>query len=155
MIQEKIDCTIPRKITHSKYEKIGDTNIRTNIWYKVKNKHLIPFGNHVKEEEKEKCISIKIIFDNDKYFDEYNLSFQFFIDSRMYGIGGELYKVEYIEEQNLTEAYETLIKETAKIIKTLGLEIDKDKLNNEINDLESKIKEQQEEIKFLKGLKNE
>lgn len=152
MIQEKIDCTIPRKITHPKYEKIGDTNIRTNIWYKVKNENLIPFGNHVKEEEKEKCSSIKIIFDIDKYFDEYDLSFQFFIDSREYGIGGNLYEIKDIEEQNLPKAYETLIKETAKIIKTLELKVDKDKLNNEINDLEDEIKKQQEEIEFLKEL---
>lgn len=162
-MQERMDTVyvIPPKIQYKKYTKIGGTNFRTNIWYKVKNKDKIPFGNHVPQEEKDKCTSIKIIFTCDKDISfwnrvdtVYSLAFIFFIDSRKFGLGGYICLKDEIEEADVQKEYKKVLRKTVKIIKALGLKIDKQKMNKKVKELQNEIKQNQKMIKFLKGLKN-
>jgi len=146
-----------KELGYTLRSKIGDTNIRTNIWYKVNKKENLPFGNHVEEVEKEKCTAINIHFDlyKNNVFNTYTIDFEFFIDSRECGIGGYLYNLSNIKYVNIQKEYKKAVEETSKIIKTLDLNLDVKSMDNKINGLKDKIKQLEKEIKFLGELKNE
>lgn len=113
------------------FAKIGNSDYRFDIWYKVSDKSKIPFGSHVEEEEIEKCENVLFTYDFTKndYFQEYEIEVLFFIDSKEYGCGGNVFCIPKIgSDEDLQKRFEELLQNSADKIKDWGLEVNKEKL---------------------------
>lgn len=122
------------------FAKIGNSDYRFDIWYKVSDKSKIPFGSHVDEDEIEKCENILFTFDvcKNPYFREYKIEVLFFIDSREYGCGGHVLGIPKIGfDEDLRKRFEELLQRSADKIKDWGLEVNKEKLTGCIQTYEN------------------
>lgn len=141
-----------------KLAKIGDSDYRFDVWYKVSDKSKIPFGYHVEEEEIEKCENILFAFDlcKNMYFREYEIEILFFIDSREYGCGGHVSSISKISfAEDLQKKFKELSQKAVEKIETWGLEINKDKLIEQIQDLKNQKKDIDCSIGTLKQMLEE
>lgn len=135
--------------------KIGDSDCRFNVWYKLSDRSKIPFGNHVKPEEIEECKNILFVFDfyESDFHKEYELEVMFFMDSREYGCGGCVSRIPEIGfDENLQEKLKELMQKTADKIKSWGLEVNKEKLIEQIQDFENQKREIDCSINTLKEM---
>lgn len=138
---------------NSRFKKIGDSDYRFDVWYKVSDKSKIPFGWHVKQEEIDKCENILFAFDFYKsdYLNEFKLEVMFFMDSREYGCGGYVSSVPEIGfDEDLQKHFEELLQRSADKIKGWGLEVNKEKLLETIQDLENQKRDIDRSIVAMK-----
>lgn len=122
------------------FAKIGNSDYRFDIWYKVSDKSKIPFGSHVVEEEIEKCENVLFTYDftKNEYFQEYTIKVLFFIDSKEYGYGGHVLGIPKIGfDEDLRKRFEELLQRSADKIKDWGLEVNKEKLTGRIQTYEN------------------
>lgn len=140
---------------NSRFKKIGDSDYRFDVWYKVSDKSKIPFGWHVKQEEIDKCENILFAFDlcKNEYFREYTIEILFFADSREYGCGGHVLSIPKISfDDDLQKHYKELLQGSIDRIKGWGLEINKEKLLETIQDLENQKRDLDRSIVVMKQL---
>jgi len=138
-----------------KLAKIGDSDYRFDVWYKVSDKGKIPFGFHVEEEEIEKCENILFTFDvcKNPYFREYEIEVIFFIDSREYGCGGHVLSISKISfDEDIQKRFEELLQRSADKIKDWGLEVNKEKLIESIQDFENQKRDLDRSIDTVKQI---
>lgn len=138
-----------------KLTKIGDSDYRFDVWYKVSDKSKIPFGWHVKQEEIEKCENILFTYDfcKDEVFRKWDMDVIFFMDSREYGCGGHVFHFPKIPfGEDLWGKFVELLQKSADVIKNWGLELNKEKLIESIQKFEDQKKEIDCSISTLKQM---
>lgn len=122
------------------FAKIGNSDYRFDIWYKVSDKSKISFGSHVDEEEIEKCENILFTYDfcKNEVFREWDMDVIFFMDSREYGCGGHVFHLPKIPfGEDLWGKFVELLQKSADVIKNWGLELNKEKLTKQIQTFEN------------------
>ena len=137
------------------FAKIGNSDYRFDIWYKVSDKSKIPFGSHVDEEEIEKCENVLFTYDftKNEYFQEYIIEVLFFIDSRKYGCGGHVLAIPKISfDEDLQKRFEELLQRSADKIKDWGLEVNKEKLTKHIQTFENQKRDLDRSIDTIKHI---
>lgn len=142
-----------------KYALIGNSGIRTELWYEIseEGKKNLPFGNHVEEDERKSCKEIILITDfyESSFEETTRLSLHFFIDSRKCGIGGNIAAVVFkTGAKSFEEGWKELVEKAEVVLSKLQLKISKEKLSEKITDDEESIKALNKEIEFLKQLES-